>query len=465
MLRARASEIARIPHDFVLEIEDFREDVNRALFAWKAAQDEDKGIWLELDEEGNLLVYDVENVPLPETIFSDEELLALALEFVGVHYPSAASLFAPEAVKTISNGTGKRFSYVQEERGLPLPHTGFYLDMALCGVVVSFRYYGLADYIHMPIEMLEKEEVKEKCLDQLTMRLTIAKVSRDVYENGDDTLRLVYEPELPFYHHPAENCGMMFVSEKRNAGEPKLLPLPEAEPLPNIYEAIGFDPALFTKLREVDSGQEIMTVWRGGETPSVEDLSVDSFFYMKNENTLKFRTNKHTNAITGFVSFMNRTGPLALTKEECKYIAVRFLYAIYPKAGHFFRIEDNEDEDNEGDPIINFHFSIFIKNIPARFGFSHITVNQTTGLIESFFVPDVNPVEFSHLNPIPSISQETAKEIYSSCFDLVLEWDKEFGENGEEQYVLSYRQAFPGLRGDVAFIDAQTGEKIFSKTI
>ena len=164
-------------------------------------------------------------------------------------------------------------------------------------------------------------------------------------------LALSMKPDCPFYTHSADRIAERNV-EDENEEEYDISYLPLSEKLsgyPDIYEVIGFDKHVLTKLREVDIEDEVVTVWHPGPPHSVNnDLSLDSYFQRKTENTLKIRTKKQTGKITGLFNFMDTEGPLSLSVEECKTISIKFLYTLYPNAEQYFRIASpNEDEEKK----------------------------------------------------------------------------------------------------------------------
>ncbi|KMY48461.1 YcdB/YcdC domain-containing protein [Peribacillus loiseleuriae] len=461
-LRQHALQIGNVSSDYELEIEDFREEHRVALFVWKSTHDAEQGIWIELDGEGHLLHYDQYKPKIHHFPLQEEELLEKSLQFVSHHYPGALKTFIPEKSKTLSNGI--RFSYVQMELGLPLKMTGFYVDVAFSGDIISFRYYGEAKDIRLPGEILDKVWVKQSFLAEVKMNLLIAKLSPDVYENVSHSLRLVYEPDCPFYTHSADRLAEKNV-ENENAEEYDIGYLPLSDKLPgypDIYKVIGFDKNALTKLREVEVDDEVVTVWHLDPLHSVNhSLSLDSYFQRKTENMLKIRTEKQTGKITGLFNFMDTEGPLSLSNEECRTIALKFLYTLYPNADQYFRIASpNEDEETTQ---YEFHFSIYHKGISTHFGLCHITVNKTTGLITHYMAPDIDVNRLEDIYVQPTLSEEEAKSLYIENLDFELAWNKSYEENQHEFYELIYRVSFPKLHGDIRFIDARSGGKIVAR--
>ncbi|MFU2014108.1 YcdB/YcdC domain-containing protein [Peribacillus butanolivorans] len=246
------------------------------------------------------------------------------------------------------------------------------------------------------------------------------------------------------------------VQEDENEEDSLLLPLPQQEmPLPDINKAIGFDLDAYTKVREVDLGDELVTIWRQGEPPEVQDLSVDSYFITQNDQAFKIKTNKETGMVSSFANFEDTRGPLSLSITECKRIASQFLYKLYPDANRYFYI-DEVISDTENHKVA-FHFTLIYEGIP--FGLAYLSVNETTGNINSFFGPDLDPLTLSQLQTLPAISPEQARKRFISAFELELLWDISYKENSDEYYELVYKQS----SRRISYIDAQTGEIIWAK--
>ncbi|MFE4350971.1 YcdB/YcdC domain-containing protein [Peribacillus butanolivorans] len=280
-LKQKAIEIGKVHSGYTLEIEDFHKKSGTLMFAWKSACG-DKEIIVELDVFGNLLDFHLDKESVSKVVLAEKSLHERALQYVMVYYPEAKDNFILEKISVNNDKKSMQFTYVQQQLNLPLPRTGFFVETALDGEVIHFHYYGAAKKITLPENLLAKELVMEKCLKDLDMKLSIAMINSDVHENGKDLPRLVYEPVLPFYSHPADPSSVMKRDEQEDENEEDslLLPLPQQEmPLPDINKAIGFELDAYTKVREVDLGDELVTVWRQGEPPEVQDLSVDSLFH------------------------------------------------------------------------------------------------------------------------------------------------------------------------------------------
>lgn len=461
-LRERALEIGKVTEDFDLEIEELRLEDEVACFVWKHRENEDNGVWIEISINGTLLDLNRDLLSPSALIFSVKQLYEKAIDFVLNHYPSALHQFTLEEWKREEN-RGYRLSYVQKEEGLALPHTGFWLSILEDGEVVLFKYMGIAEDIRVPQLIMEKEKMKEKFLQELEMELQTTNLSNELYDYTGASSKLVYEPTFPFSDLFADGTSVLKDVEEDAEEDLELLSPPKIEMLLN--ELIGFNEDEFEKIRESDLGDEIGSVWRPKVfTSEVEGTSINDFFQKRNQLTLKFKHDKKTNQIRGLFSFLDRKGDLFLNEEQCKKLALEFLFSLYPNADEFLRMVRRNSQDEEEGDFIHFHFNVHWGNVRNRFGSAWIGVNRTTGTIDHYLGPDMNLEDLKKINPKPAISMQEAVKNYQRYFDVKLKWKKEYKEH-TSYYVMVYVPDFPKLDGKIAFIDAQNGEVIVSKDI
>lgn len=459
-LRERALEIGKVTEDFDLEIEELQLEEEVACFAWKHRENEDNGIWIEISTNGTLLDLNKDLLSPSALIFSEKQLYEMAIDFVLNHYPSALQQFAFEEWKREEN-RGYRLSYVQKVEDLALPHTGFWLSILEDGEVVLFKYMGIVEDIRIPQLIMEKEKIKERFLRELEMELQTIKLSNELYNFTGASTKLVYEPSFPFSYLCADGTSVLEDVEEDTEEELELVSPPKIERLLN--ELIGFNEDEYEKIRDSDLGDEIGSVWRPKNfTSEVEGTSINDFFQKRNQLTLKFKHDKKTNHLRGVFSFLDRKGELFLNEEQCKKLALEFLFTLYPNADEFLRMVRRNSQDEEEGDFIHFHFNIHWGNVRNRFGSAWIGVNRTTGTIDHYLGPDMNLEDLKKINSKPDISIQEAVRNYQKDFDVKLEWKIEYQDH-TSHYVLVYVPDFPRLEGKVAFIDAQNGEVIVSK--
>ncbi|MBK3496543.1 DUF4901 domain-containing protein [Viridibacillus sp. YIM B01967] len=464
-LKQKAQAIGGIPTEYELEIEDYRENEadSRATFLWKDPHDEDNGIWIELDGDGHLtdLTKDTSSKSKEDSL-PNEHLQELALQFVLDHYPNALEQFTLEEMKERQDDK-LQFTYSQNELELFLPHTGFFVDITKSGEIVRFRYDGVAEKIIHPEKIIHKDEARSTLLNELVMKTTIAVLSDEVYEAGDNLPHLMFEPNLRSHQLLADGKAPEIKREEEISSQLIPLPKPTKAAAKDVDAFIGLDRSIFQQIREQDMGNSIGTVWRiAEEEPKLSDHSIDGFFKQRNDNTIKIRTDKESGQLKGAFSFLERKGALQLSLNECEDIALQFLYKLYPQADQFFRMksETEEDETNAW-----FHFELYHGGIDFRYGFTCITINRTTGQINHYLGPDIQPELIAALPSEPTVSEEKAKELFTSLFNVELQWQKKYTDDSEGYYQLVYIPVYPSLEGDFAFIEAEDGRIIVKKDL
>ncbi len=127
-------------------------------------------------------------------------------------------------------------------------------------------------------------------------------------------------------------------------------PAPEAEKM-SINDMIRSHDG-FYKERESDLGEGCIGVaWRPEKTKSVrEDKSFESLFKERNEHVLKTMHDKESGRLTGVMSFIKVEGEPRFSEEECHHMAIRFLFAMFPEADQYFRVQYDEPDD-EGENV------------------------------------------------------------------------------------------------------------------
>ncbi|MGG4491124.1 YcdB/YcdC domain-containing protein [Metabacillus idriensis] len=458
ILKKKARQICVIPSEYKLEIEDYSEDGTRAVFAWKHPDEEEIGIWIELDGNGQLIDFtkDRSTEEMHHAILNQEDLIKLALQFTELHYPGVIRKFKEERVQKTDEKL--RISYIQIELDLPLPFTGFYIDINEYGEIMHFHYDGTAEHIVIPECLQPEEKVRDEFLKDIKMNLMIVSLNEELYENGDNLPHLVYEPELRFYEVPADG-KLKVLKEQSELEGPELEPvyknLPKVESIASPEALTNLD-ADFIKIREQDLGDAIGFVYRKeGAEPDEADDSLMTYFNKRNENTIKVKRDKETGKLLGFFSFYETSGNQLLSKDECERTAVQFLTAIYPDAHHYFMMEQEIESDEER---VLFQFDLIHHGISVRYGEARINVNRTTGKITHYLGPEVEPNLLKSVNPNPGISEEIAIERFSSVFHVEQQWTKEYKDQSESYYQLVYKPVYPKFEGNLSFIDAFDGE-------
>ena len=457
-LKQLALRIGNVPPGYESNVEEYQED--EVLFWWEDKNDPEAGIMVELEPDGKLKylsrpAFRTDLAPLLETDI-EERMRA----FLETHRPGALAEFELEKKSSVNDGD-VRYSYVQMAYGLPLPLTGFYVDLAVTGEVTGFSYQGKADDLLRPGTIADKREASAHFVKQIEAELLFTVLHQSVYVQGDDKPHLVYEIVSPTRPISAdlkeENEEIEEYEELEHNTRPYVSisrPEPEAEKM-SINDMIGLHDG-FYKDRESDLGDGCIGIaWRREKTKSArEDKSFESLFKERNEHVLKTRYDKESGRLTGVMSFIQEEGEPVFSEEECHHMAIRFLFAMFPEADQYFRVQYDEPDD-EGENA-GLTYKACSGGVDLRFGEGRICVSKKTGLVTFYMPPEIDPKELENIDPVPSLTMEEAKDAIRRNIKAELAWDRYDDGSGRNVYRLVYKQVFP------RFIEAHTGEAIMS---
>ncbi|WP_456272302.1 YcdB/YcdC domain-containing protein [Bacillus sp. AK031] len=457
-LKEKAIHIGEITSEFELEIEDYNEETQTAVFSWKLRDEDTIGVWLELTADGMLRSLARDGcLSSKQPVLEPEELKSRALSFAKENMPDQIESFRLIEWRALRNGK-YRMEYTQYHLEMPLPFTGFYLDILISGEVTGYRYYGLAKDVHEPVKFIDKAEIKAEFLKGLKLQLIIADLSRDLYLNGDGLPHLVYEPNWTIFFNP-ETGELELREEEEEPAQLQSLNPPHTDDK-TLHQLLGFDENQFEKIRETDMGDTMGIVWRrrGYEGEVTESKTFDDYLHKRNDETLKMTVDKETNKLKGFFSFVEEKGPHQLSHDECRDIATQLLFKLFPDARHYFKLALEEHDGESGRYHFNYH--LFLNDLPVHFGFAGIGVNRTTGLISHFSSPDLDLQELNRVPSIAEISEGEAMKKIVRELEIEVKWVKQSEENQESYYTITYNPAFPRLNGALSFVEAVTGELI-----
>lgn len=457
-LKQLALRIGNVPPGYESNVEEYQED--EVLFWWEDKNDPEAGIMVELEPDGKLKylsrpAFETDLAPLAESDIEDR-----MRSFLETHLPGALAEFELEKKSSVKDGD-VRYSYVQMAYGLPLPLTGFYVDLAVTGEVTGFSYQGKADDLLRPGTIADKREASAHFVKQIEAELLFTVLNQSVYAQGDDKPQLVYEIVSPTRPISAdlkeENEEIEEYEELEHDTRPYVSisrPEPEAEKM-SINDMIGLHDG-FYKDRESDLGEGCIGIaWRREKTKSArEDKSFESLFKERNEHVLKTRYDKESGRLTGVMSFIQEEGESVFSEEECHHMAIRFLFAMFPEADQYFRVRYDEPDD-EGENA-GLTYKDCSGGVDLRFGEGRICVSKKTGLVTFYMPPDIDPTELENIDPVPSLTMEEAKDAIRRNIKAELAWDRYDDGSSRNVYRLVYKPVFP------RFIEAHTGEAIMS---
>lgn len=464
-LKLRALSIVPLPSHYKLIIEEYSEN-ERVMFSW-ANEHQDESITVELDCTGNLIYLSNEknhSVSGANSLSIDEKRRC-AEQFLLSHYPSALEDLTFSKAKQLSGVD--RFYFEQIVMGLPLEHAGCFIDVDALGNIVGFRYDGVKMSPEIPSRLVSIEALLEYVRNSLALQLVITRLSSDVYNVKKDGLHLLYQVNS-FLHFKADSLEpqLTIIHDENEPESYAALPSLPTNMIANEFtneEIIGITDEL-ELIREVDRGTEIGIVWRKRDWEmSEKDLSMNSFFKMRSEDTVKAIISKKTGKIKSFVWMYERSGSLHLSQAACYQKALDFLLKIipdyYPYLQRLIRGDEEKDDTSLRESFI---FRAYNSQGIAIHDMVVVVVNRMTGQIDNYAGPNFDLLELSQFPTEPAISLEEAYRRFVENVDFQLVWDKNY--DGEiESFQLIYQDCDRHTRSPIRYIDATTGEIIVSK--
>ncbi|MEK8130979.1 YcdB/YcdC domain-containing protein [Paenibacillus filicis] len=311
-LREQAKSLFSVPGSYRLTVDEYEaaQEGRQATvsFVWtKPGRDE--GITLKFDDEGRLLDYS-RDIPeedttdgthsasrtWPASSYTQEaepedagppHKRPAAEQFVRQHRPDVWGRFVFLGSKPTDDG--QSLHYGQEAMGLPLPRSGFRVQVHQSGEICGFTYVGEQADPVCPARLGDPGQIRTLIADTLTMELKLSLVS-SYYKAASYGLRLVYEPGPIRHSFPADLAEletevdrlMSTLSASTEASEAQTeeiwTPVPlrpdTDEPLVYMNEKFiawtGIDPSRYEKLREIDLDHELAVVWRRRDWSSTE---------------------------------------------------------------------------------------------------------------------------------------------------------------------------------------------------
>lgn len=138
-LKKKAQEIGNVPPHYELEIEDYdqkQKKKGRAYFIWRNPDDPEKHITVELGNDGALLTFSASVRSETDKQLPDAELKLTALQFAAANHPGTFMNFHFQGKEERRQHI--RFMYTKMELGLPLPNSGFLIDVTRSGQIIHF---------------------------------------------------------------------------------------------------------------------------------------------------------------------------------------------------------------------------------------------------------------------------------------------------------------------------------------
>ncbi|MBE7143714.1 YcdB/YcdC domain-containing protein [Bacillus paranthracis] len=489
--KEQVAHIMDIPDDYRLVVDD-QEGVDDPyhLLWWEHKADEEKTIQITLNRHtGNLIDFRVEeedSFSSGEEVIEDNKAREIANTFLKKYIKEGYEFYTYVTVKDDWHGW-KEVNYMQEVNGYPLPNTGCVVQVHSSGNVVNFHYNGqkaIEKKPSWPSDIVEKNVVLENLKARQDMRLVFVDFtySSCEYENGEEVkgYHLVYEPE------PSHAC--IDASTGKDLYGPEHYKLPPAVVVEkiekgsrqdDIFVLFDWDKERFAKVDETENDNEIRMkfVLKGELQKQKEEKNpylMNEFFkkhllMLKYDNLVSVTIDKLTNELTGFIKLTDdKEVKQILPREECLQKALQFLEQVIPDITQYLRLWEEREEAEDG--IERFIFSIYINDIPAEYNQFMININAENGAVMHYSGESSNLIKkLLTYETTPKVTKEGALEIYRDAIRVKLEWSIDHDVE-ETIYQLLYKQTtdenhkepFDCSR-EIRYIDAHTGEKIWSK--
>ncbi|CKE75404.1 YcdB/YcdC domain-containing protein [Bacillus paranthracis] len=489
--KEQVAHIMDIPDDYRLVVDD-QEGVDDPyhLLWWEHKADEEKTIQITLNRHtGNLIDFRVEeedSFSSGEEVIEDNKAREIANTFLKKYTKEGYEFYTYVTVKDDWHGW-KEVNYMQEVNGYPLPNTGCVVQVHSSGNVVNFHYNGqkaIEKKPSWPSDIVEKNVVLENLKARQDMRLVFVDFtySSCEYENGEEVkgYHLVYEPE------PSHAC--IDASTGKDLYGPEHYKLPPAVVVEkiekgsrqdDIFVLFDWDKERFAKVDETENDNEIRMkfVLKGELQKQKEEKNpylMNEFFkkhllMLKYDNLVSVTIDKLTNELTGFIKLTDdKEVKQILPREECLQKALQFLEQVIPDITQYLRLWEEREEAEVG--IERFIFSIYINDIPAEYNQFMININAENGAVMHYSGESSNLIKkLLTYETTPKVTKEGALEIYRDAIRVKLEWSIDHDVE-ETIYQLLYKQTtdenhkepFDCSR-EIRYIDAHTGEKIWSK--
>ncbi|QWH19386.1 peptidase M4 [Bacillus mycoides] len=190
---------------------------------------------------------------------------------------------------------------------------------------------------------------------------------------------------------------------------------------------------------------------------------------LKYNNLVGITIDKSTNELIGFIKLTeDKEVKQILSREECLQKVLQFLERVLPDVTQYLRLWEEREEAEDG--IERFTFSVYMNAIPAEYNQFRVNINTENVAVMHYSGEASNFIkELLTYETTPKVTKEKALEIYKEAIRVKLEWHID-NDAEETVYQLLYKQTtdenhkepFECSR-EIRYIDAHTGEKIWSK--
>ncbi|PEC84482.1 YcdB/YcdC domain-containing protein [Bacillus cereus] len=489
--KEQVAHIINIPDDYRLVVDD-QEGVDDPyhLLWWEHKEDEERTIQITLNRHtGNLIEFRIEDeksFSSSKKALEENKAREIANTFLKKYTKEGYEFYSYVTVKDDRRGW-KEVNYMQEVNGYPLPNTGYVVQVHSSGNVVNFHYNGqkaIETKPSWPSEIVEENVVLENLKARQNMRLVFVDLTHSSceYENREEVkgYRLVYEPEPSHAFIDASTGKDLFGPDHYKLPSAVAVEKPKkGSRQDDLFDLFDWDKESFTKVAETENDDEIRMKFVLKEELQKQKEEKNPYlmneFFKKHLPMLKYNNfvgimiDKSTDELTGFIKMTDdKEVKKILSREECLQKVLQFLEQVIPDVTQYLRLWEEREATEDG--IERFTFSVYVNGIPAEYKPFMVNINAENGAVVHYSGESSNLIkELLTYETTPKVTKEKALEIYREAMRVKLEWSIDHDVE-ETVYQLLYKQTtnendkefFDGSR-EIRYIDAHTGEKIWSK--
>ncbi|PEX39783.1 DUF4901 domain-containing protein [Bacillus cereus] len=489
--KEQVAHIINIPDDYRLVVDD-QEGVDDPyhLLWWEHKEDEERTIQITLNRHtGNLIEFRIEDeksFSSSKKALEENKAREIANTFLKKYTKEGYEFYSYVTVKDDRRGW-KEVNYMQEVNGYPLPNTGYVVQVHSSGNVVNFHYNGqkaIETKPSWPSEIVEENVVLENLKARQNMRLVFVDLTHSSceYENREEVkgYRLVYEPEPSHAFIDASTGKDLFGPDHYKLPSGVAVEKPKkGSRQDDLFDLFDWDKESFTKVAETENDDEIRMKFVLKEELQKQKEEKNPYlmneFFKKHLPMLKYNNfvgimiDKSTDELTGFIKMTDdKEVKKILSREECLQKVLQFLEQVIPDVTQYLRLWEEREATEDG--IERFTFSVYVNGIPAEYKPFMVNINAENGAVVHYSGESSNLIkELLTYETTPKVTKEKALEIYREAMRVKLEWSIDHDVE-ETVYQLLYKQTtnendkefFDGSR-EIRYIDAHTGEKIWSK--
>lgn len=411
-----------------------------------------------LNDQGDLQAFS--QFAEEEGELTKEQAVQLAEQFINDFYASISN----EIFCTLAFDFDEFYliEYVQrdEKYQLDLPNSGITFHIYKNGMISHVTCNFEQIEVVYPEKCLMPLDAKKLLLQQTTPTLQITRSDHEVYVNGDEQYKVVYN----FIENVPADVKM----------DGSLTMLSELGQVEHIHhkleeevEAFSETPIFFgndySYVLEKVTDEGIIQAWKIDD--DAEEVNADELTSLDwgTDGYAKRLICSTTNRIIKYL--YEPTSTASTIDETAAYrSAIRYLNSAFPSIWSSFQWREEEaklysyDDDGENEYVYayRFQFDFFIGGIEVREQTATLVIGAAEGELIQYEAPNCLPVA-DEKSFFAQATVEQAIETYEQFFTMELHWAKTFdNETDAVEYELVYVQEFEGTGGHIHFIDANT---------